>query len=163
MWTEVYADTASKDGVLDALVKGKSYAVHAFEGKKDIEISYVKVIGDTVFAEFNGPITSVESWGKNHSLLGKTEYPNISTVKINQKGQLANSDTYIRYVVKSASCAIYLNPIVRTVNGKTSGVERLVPEINLTQTWFYRLFVLLIEGLILLLFLYIWKIKPFKR
>lgn len=169
MWTEIFADTPTKDGILDAMVKGKNYAVHAFEGKGDGVLSDIKTLGDTIEYMFSEKIDSVEVWGPNHTLLIKQrltmaglEDDSITVLKYG-KYILPKNIGYARIVGKSSECALYLNPIVRSVNGKTSGVERLVPELNALHTWFYRLCVLLVEGLILLLFLYIWQLKPFKR
>lgn len=156
MWTEVFADTATKEGVLDALVKGKSYAVHAYEGNADISLDSIFVKGDTVFYAIAGSVDSVLAFGAGHKQIAGQKAA---------KGYflLPNHSPYMRLVAKSKNCALYFNPIVRSVNGKTSGVERRLPSIKLPATWFYRMCVFVVEVLVLLAFLYIWKIKPFKR
>jgi hypothetical protein len=173
MWTEVFADTPTKDGILNAMTKGKSFAVHSFEGKHDLKLGYLKIHDDTVEIEVFGPLQDVDVYIQGHVLAdsirnpkdwfkGTKEYliPNcVSQIKIVFKKEYQ----YARIVLKGPNSDIYLNPIVRSINGKTSGVERLVPELNALHTWFYRLCVLLVEALIVLLFLYIWQIKPFKR
>jgi hypothetical protein len=179
MWTEVYADVPTKDGILNSMVAGKSYMVHAKEGIVDLAPVMVMAKGDSLSFEIKGPVLALEVWGANHELLLSSpfeqmkEYPEGATYKCLLK--LPKNKPYARLVAKSANCTLYLNPIVRSVNGKTKGVERLVPELNVTKTWFYRLFVLLIEALVLLLFLYICpserikrfiragQLKPFKR
>lgn len=162
MWTEVFADNPTKDGILDAMVKGKSYMVHAFEGERDIELENITVRANSLSAMFTGHIISWEIWGSNHKLI--QHFNNPEEADFTQiESVFPPNEPYIRFVVKSKKCALYLNPIVRSVNGKTSGVERLVPELNVLKTWLYRLSVLLIEVLILILFLYIWHLKPFKR
>ncbi len=167
MWTEVFADTPTKDGILDALVKGKSYMVHAFNGNCDLLLQRMETVGDTMgILRVNGPVTSIEVWGVSHSLLQEHIFDGTGSgveTEFHVPHSIYKKLPYIRIVAKSKNCAIYLNPIVRSVNGKTSGVERLVPELNALHTWFYRLCVLLVEVLILLLFLYIWHLKPFKR
>lgn len=162
MWTEVYADTATKEGVLDALVKGKSYAVHAYEGECDITFDEIIVKGDTVAGAFKGPIILLEAWGRDHKLITSFDF-NGNHLGVSFENILSKTEPYIRYVVKSDKCALYFNPIVRSVNGKTSGVEKQLPSIKLPATWFYRMCVFVVEVLVLLAFLYIWRIKPFKR
>lgn len=168
MWTEVYADTPTKDGILDAMVKGRTFMVHSHDGGADGYFRNVKTSGDTIECWFTGKIDTVEVWGPNHTLLSKLKLGMLDIVDSLTSFQhgkyiLPKNIGYARLVGKTSNCAIYLNPIVRSVNGKTSGVDRLVPELNALHTWFYRLCVLLVEVLILLLFLYIWHLKPFKR
>lgn len=168
MWTEVYAHTATKEGVLDALIKGRAFMYHSYDGGGDGFFSNVKTSGDTIDCWFTGKIDTVEVWGPNHILLSKLKLGMLDmedslTGFKHGKYILPKNIGYARLVGKASNCAIYLNPIVRSVNGKTSGVERLVPEIDVTKTWFYRLCVLLVELLTLILFLYIWKLKPFNR
>jgi hypothetical protein len=163
MWTEVYADAPTKDGILDALLKGQSYAVHSFEGKRDLFPDALFVKGDTVVFRISGHLEKVLVYGANHQVIDSASFPGQSIDASEFIIPFKKDYPYMRIVAKSADCAVYLNPIVRSINGKTSGVERLVPELNVTKTWFYRLCVLLAEVLILLLFLYIWQLKPFKR
>ena len=168
MWNEVFADTPTKDGILDAMVNGRAYMVHSYNGGCDGLFSNLITSGDTIEYWFSGKIDSVEVWGPRHTLLAKQQLRMLNTEDNltgfkHGKYVLPKNISYARIVGKSNECALYLNPIVRSVNGKTSGVERLVPEIDVLKTWFYRLSVLLIEVLILILFLYIWHLKPFKR
>ena len=164
MWTEVYADAPTKDGILDAMVKGKSYAVHAFEGKCDLNLISLKTARDTAFLWINGPLDRVDVYGEGHIVIDSLRIPSDLDINVTAYAIPINkSYPYVRIVAKSNNCAIYLNPIVRSKNGKTSGVERLVPEIDVLKTWFYRLCVLLIEVVIVFLFLFTWQLKPFKR
>jgi hypothetical protein len=171
MWTEVYADTATKDGILDALVKGKSYAVHAPESKNDLKLESIVIHDDTVDVVVWGPVLDIQVYSKGHKLVDSTHFPRDRFKEMDRLPEylcefnfiFKKEYPYARIVIKGLNSTIYLNPIVRSVNGKTSGVERLVPEIDVTKTWFYRLCVLLIELLTLILFLYIWQLKPFKR
>jgi hypothetical protein len=171
MWTEVYADALTKDGILDAMVKGKSYAVHSFNGECDLKLDSLKTTKYT-YGHLNtiyvtGSVKTIECWYSGHvvdtvynsskeSIAGDKEFLSFQSA-------IPKDKPYVRYVVKSDKCALYLNPIVRSKNGKTSGVERLVPEIDVLKTWFYRLCVLLIEVVIVFLFLFTWQLKPFKR
>lgn len=179
MWTEVFADSPTKYGILEAMVKGKSYMVHAFEGECDLKLDSFKTAkydyGYLNTISVSGPVKTIECWYPSHQM--DTVYNSVwQTNQVSEeKNTVDNKDhihflkampkekAYVRYVVKSDKCAIYLNPIVRSVNGKTGGVERLVPELNALHTWFYRLCVLLIEGFIVILLLYIWRKKPLKR
>lgn len=179
MWTEVFADNPTKDGILDAMVKGKSYAVHAFEGKCDLRLDSVKVTGRNIQIFGNGPIKSIEAWYPNRKLkehffdkanpgqhqIRHERHDSILLPKgyYTYLQAIPKDMAFVRFVLKSDKCALYLNPIVRSKNGKTSGVERLVPEIDVLKTWFYRLCVLLIEVVIVFLFLFTWQLKPFKR
>jgi hypothetical protein len=168
MWTEVFAESPTKDGILDAMVKGCSYMVHSYNGGCDGFFNNLITSSDTIEYWFSGKIDSVEVWGPNHTLLAKRQLTmlNIEDSLTGFKHGnyiLPENLGYARIVGKSDKCALYLNPIVRSVNGKTSGVERLVPEIDVLKTWFYRLCVLLIEVVIVFLFLFTWQLKPFKR
>lgn len=171
MWTEVFADTPTKDGILDALVKGKSYMVHAPDSENNLKLHSIVIHNDTVSVVAWGPVLDIKVYSENHKLVDSTYFPKERLKMMDRlpeylcefKFIFKRDYPYVRIVINGLNSTIYLNPIVRSVNGKTSGVERLVPEINALHTWFYRLCVLLVEGLILLLFLYIWKLKPFKR
>lgn len=168
MWTEVFAESPTKDDILDAMVKGRAFMVHSHDGGADGYFSNVKTSGDTIECWFTGKIDTVEVWGPNHTLLSKLILGMLNmedslTGFKHGKYILPKSIGYARFVGKASNCAIYLNPIVRSKNGKACGVERVVPGIDVLKTWFYRLSVLLIEVLILILFLYIWHLKPFKR
>ncbi len=168
MWTEVFAESPTKDGILDAMVKGRAFMVYSQDGGADGYFSNVKTSGDTIECWFTGKIDTVEVWGPRHTLLAKQQLRMLNTedsLTGFKHGEyvLPKNISYARLVGKSNECALYLNPIVRSVNGKTSGVERLVPEIDVLKTWFYRLCVLLIEVVIVFLFLFTWQLKPFKR
>lgn len=161
MWTEVYADSRTADGVLSALERGKSYMVHADGGERDIELRYAKQEGDTFKAFFEGPVKTLELWSDNHTLLHTFN-------NTGDKGAIAHivfepTYSYIRLVAKSAKCTIYLNPIVRSSDGKTAGIGAEMPTINTAQTWLYRLALLCIEIVFVLLFLFMWGIKLIKR
>jgi hypothetical protein len=70
MWTEVFADTPTKDGILDGMVKGKSYAVHAFNGECDLKLDSFKTTKYT-YGQLNtiyvsGPVKTIECWSPGH-------------------------------------------------------------------------------------------------
>ena len=163
MWTEVFADTASAEGVLNALKQGKSYMVHAEDGVKDLKLDSLFVSENTVSKNIinlavTGPVTEVEFWYPNHKVVKHSVSEHAGNKYHLQMG-LTLDKGYVRFVVKSKNCSLYLNPIVRSVNGKTSGVEKLVPKLNQLKTWLYRLVVLVIELLVAAMFYRMW----FKR
>lgn len=173
IWTEVFADTASAEGVLKALQQGKSYMVHAEDGEADLKVLDFKVKNDSVYLYIQGPLLDIDIYSKGHVLVDSLRQP--KSLWNNVKKHLLpyclsemifpykKEYPYMRIVGKSDKCTIYLNPIVRSVNGKTSGVEKLVPELNQFKTGLYRLIVGVVELLVVALFLYLWKFKPFKR
>lgn len=171
MWTEVFADTPTKDGILDALGKGKSYMVHAPDSKNNLKLQSIVIHDDTVSVVAWGPVLDIKVYSENHKLVDSTYFPKERLKRIDRLPEylcefnfiFKRDYPYARIVINGLNSTIYLNPIVRSVNGKTSGVERLVPELNALHTWFYRLCVLLIEGFIVILLLYIWRKKPLKR
>jgi hypothetical protein len=162
MWTEVYADSHTAEGVLSALERGKSFLVHADGGERDINLLSVENQGDTITAKFTGPVTNVKLWTDNHRLVSTTIYNGNQDTTI-LKYAFPQTDGFTRLEVMSGNCTIYLNPIVRSTDGKTAGIAAQVPTINMFQTWLYRLIVLCLEIGVVVLFIYVWGLKPFKR
>lgn len=132
MWNEVYTDFPTKTGVLNALNEGKNIGVHAPNQTNDIKLNYLKVAGDTVKFSFNNVVDSVYVYSNNTLIVNSfSTYNNTFT--------LDKKHPYCRIVAKSKNATVYLNPIIRSVNGNLKAHTSLTATINQTQTWLHRL------------------------
>jgi len=130
-WNEIYTPVTDKDSILENLKSGRSYAVEARDGWRDIRPEYIRVSGDTLYYAFSDSCRSIRIVGpEGKTLSDKKERSGFYKV--------AETAGYVRLVASSDNCDLYMNPIVRYQRGNIPDSNDYQARINLLYTILYR-------------------------
>jgi len=156
VFTMINTSRLSKGAVLDALKKGKSYAVRLAmrEGADYVEkardheekptLKSVEILNDTLFVKVSESAAEIKFIGQN----GVLKYRVTDTCCA--AFRLMPIDTYIRTeIVFPDGTEFYLNPVVR-YDGKQV-IQQPAPQIDKTKTWIQRGVAFFIAIIILLI------------
>jgi hypothetical protein len=130
-WNMIDAATSSNPDVIDALRAGRSYTVVRTVDEKtagDLTLGSVRVDGATLTVTCEGPPSTFVFVGQNgtirHTVTGVTS----------ASYAFAQDDTYIRTVVHGPRTDLYLNPILRTDDGRVPMPVAVVDEVWTAST-----------------------------
>jgi len=162
--TFVNTDVLNERGILDAMKKGNAFGVRLFREpnesfeakrsrhKKLSKLLRVEILNDSLFVELDMNAKEIRFIGQGGEI--KKEIYNQSLVSY----ELQKEDTYIRTEFEFADSTLYfLNPIARTIEAKPKLIE--ISSVNFVKTWLYRLFISVLEGFLIFVFLYLLKKK----
>jgi hypothetical protein len=157
-WTMIYAPQQNPDrkDLLQAMACGKAIGVQGSGGRQDILPLSVEIIGDTILhIVMQDTAASIELIGQGAQQ--KAIYKNISTINY----RVQSSDTYIRPIIRSKNCVLWLNPILRTADGRAPTAPQAKP--NMPSTIFYRSMWFMGYGIVIVVFYILRKRRRQKR
>lgn len=150
------------DGILAAMKKGNAFGVRLFRERDETfevknnrheqlaKLLKVEIVNDSLIVELDKAAKEIRFIGQGGEI--KKEILNQALVSY----KMQNEDTYIRTEFEFAdSTLFYLNPIARTNDSKPLPLE--ISSVNWVKTWLFRLFILVLEGFLIFVFLYILK------
>ena len=108
VWTEVNAETSAPHAILDALRRGRMYAVAGVHGTPSARLESVALHGDTITTRFDQDMQRIDVISNNGS---------VRSTHINQRDVsyvMQPSEHYARVVASSAGGTLYLNPVIRS-------------------------------------------------
>lgn len=162
--TFINANEFDEEGILAAMKKGNAYGVRlfrerdeSFKVKRDRHLQLAKllkveIVNDSLIVELDKIAKEIRFVGQDGEI--KKEIFAQSSVSY----ELQNEDTYIRTEFEFADSTLYfLNPIARTHNAKPLPIE--IAGVNWMKTWLFRLFILVLEGFLIFVFIYLLKQK----
>ena len=165
VFTMINTRNPDKDAVLDALKKGKSYAVRigmregadfvekAEDHKNNPILKSVEVINDTLYVEVSEKAREIKFIGQNRVLRKMVSDTCRAAFRI------MPIDTYIRTeIVFPNSTKFFLNPVVRYDGTKVT--QQPEAQFNSTKTWIQRGIAFVIAVVVLLI---IFKIKSRRK
>lgn len=148
------------ESIINAIKHGRTYGVRLYrepgesfliKRKRHNQLSkllLVKIVNDSLFVSIDKGAKKIRFIGQGGKIK-KEEFNQQNAFYVFQE-----NDTYIRTEFEfNDSTLMFLNPVVRTNNEKPEPV--LLTGMNTIQTWMFRFFILLIEGIIILGFYYI--------
>jgi len=160
--TFINARELNRNEILKALGKGNAFGVRLFREQNEsfdikktrhkelAQLLNVEVLNDSLIVELDKPAKEIRFVGQDGII--KKELMNQSSVSYHLK----NEDTYIRTEFEFADSTLYfLNPIARTIDARPMAVE--ISSVNWVRTWLFRLFILVLEGFLIFVFLYLLK------
>lgn len=162
--TFINAKEFNERGILNAMKQGNAFGVRlfrerneSFELKKNrheqlAKLRKVEIINDRLVVELDKAAKEIRFVGQGGEI--KKEVLNQSHAFY----KLQAEDTYIRTEFEFADSTLYfLNPVARTNTAKPEPLE--LAGINWVKTWLYRLFILVLDGFLIFVFLYVLKKK----
>lgn len=152
------------NGILKAMKQGNVFGARLFRDHDEsfevkqkrhqnlARLMNVEVIKDTLKVALDKPAKEARFVGQDGKV--KKEILDKSTIFY----VLQDDDTYIRTEFEFADSTLYfLNPIARTFHAKPESLQ--IESVSVVKTWLYRLFILVLEGIFIFAFLYIFKKK----
>ena len=133
------APSPSASDVIDALRKGRTYAVSLVGNNPDASLKSVDVDGSTVTITSNGVPATYLFVGQDGAVRGTANQVMQATYTF------AATDTYIRTVIRTPNMVMYVNPIMR-YDGVA--LPALVAVVNDTSTWLRRVGVLAVSAFV---------------
>jgi hypothetical protein len=106
-WTMVNTPSKQLSDILEALRKGRTYAVGGKLAYMDIAINEVKIRKDTLMISCDGTADRIEYIGQSGGILKVDSNTNTFSYKVR------DTDSYVRIQIQTPKCKLYLNPIVR--------------------------------------------------
>lgn len=162
--TFINTNAFNAEGILASMKMGNAFGVRlfrerdeSFEVKKNrhnqlAKLLNVDVRNDSLIVELDKAAKEIRFIGQGGEI--KKEILNKAWVSYD----LQKEDTYIRTEFEFADSTLYfLNPIARTNDSKPLPIE--ISSVNWVKTWLFRLFILVLEGFLIFVFLYIFKKK----
>ncbi len=167
--TFINTKVLNAEGIIAAMKKGNAFGVRLYRERNEgfdvkkvrheqlAKLLSVEIVNDSLVVELDKKAKEIRFIGQ-HGII-KKELFNQSVVAY----ELQKEDTYIRTEFEFADSTLYfLNPIARTNDSKPLPLE--ISSVNWVKTWLFRLFILVLEGFFIFVFLYILrKVFRFKK
>lgn len=131
-WNMIDAPSASNDDIVGALKRGRSYAVlrtGALEAANITTLSALQVHNGTISVTLAGAPSTIKFVGQDGAVRYSVDEAHSASYR------LAESDTYIRTVIRTPQTVLYLNPVLRW-NG--SRLPAPAATVDLAWTWVQR-------------------------
>jgi hypothetical protein len=141
-WNLIDAPSSSATDVIDALRKGRSYAVSLVGNNADAALKSVDVSGSTVTITSTGVPATYLFVGQDGAVRG------IANQVMQATYTFAATDTYIRAVIRTPNVVMYINPVLRYDGSK---LPTLAATINKTTTWTHRTVVFVVSAAVVFL------------
>lgn len=162
--TIINTEEFNANGILTAMKNGNAFGVRLFRERDETfelkrnrhqklaKLLNVEIVNDSLIVELDKAAKEIRFVGQGGEI--KKEIYDQSLVSY----KLQNEDTYIRTEFEFADSTLYfLNPVARTIEAKPLPIE--VSSVNWIKTWLFRLFILVLEGFLIFVFLYLLKKK----
>ena len=162
--TFINAKEFTSRGIMDAMKQGNAFGIRMFRDRGEsfkvkkkrheqlARLMNVEIVNDSLFVELDKPAKEIRFVGQD----GEVKKEALNQAKVLYA--LQEEDTYIRTEFEFADSTLYfLNPVARTLETKPEPLE--IASVNWVKTWLYRLSILVLEGILIFVFLYILKKK----
>jgi hypothetical protein len=119
-WSMIASPTADARGLMTALSAGQAYAVFGHGGQPDIALTSFSVVGDTLWASFEGAQARLELIGPAGHVLERVSRTH------NARWVIPCDAGWVRIVARTATTQLFLEPLLRSETGALPHLEASV-------------------------------------
>jgi hypothetical protein len=116
----IASPTADARGLMTALSAGQAYAVFGHGGQPDIALTSFSVVGDTLWASFEGAPARLELIGPAGHVLERVSRTH------NARWVIPCDAGWVRIVARTATTQLFLEPLLRSETGALPHLEASV-------------------------------------
>ena len=119
-WSMIASPTGDAHGLIAALSAGQAYAVFGHDGQLDVALTSLSVVGDTVWASFDGAPARLELIGPGGRVLEAVSAAHEA------RWMIPCDAGWVRVVARTATTQLFLEPLLRSEDGAMPHLEASV-------------------------------------